>query len=57
VEHDVGISAVNDAAAAAADPQLAARDLFGDGAQQWRPLGPAAPMVPFASAATGGEEG
>jgi len=56
VEYDVGISAVNDAAAAAADPQLAARDLFGDG-EAWRPLGPAAPMVPFAPAVTGGGEG
>ena len=49
IEHDVGISAVNDATAAAADPQLAARDLFhGDAA--WRPLGPAGAVVPFAAA-------
>jgi crotonobetainyl-CoA:carnitine CoA-transferase CaiB-like acyl-CoA transferase len=56
VEHDVGISAVNDAATAAADPQLAARDLFSDG-EAWRPLGPAAPMVPFAAPVTGAGEG
>lgn len=47
-EFDVAISAVNDAAAAAADPQLAARDLFRDGTA-WRPLGPAAALVPFAT--------
>jgi crotonobetainyl-CoA:carnitine CoA-transferase CaiB-like acyl-CoA transferase len=45
-EFDIGISAVNDEAAAAADPQLAARDLFRDG-EAWRPLGPAAAIVPF----------
>lgn len=57
VEHDVGISAVNDSAAAAADPQLIARDLFQGDAGGWRPLGPAAPAVPFATAPGRGAEG
>ena len=56
VQYDVGISAVNDATAAAADPQLSARDLF-HGGKAWRPLGPAAGLMPFATAGDRAGEG
>jgi crotonobetainyl-CoA:carnitine CoA-transferase CaiB-like acyl-CoA transferase len=49
-EHDVAISAVNDQAGAAADPQLAERGIY-LGLDGWRPLGPVAGALPFADLA------